>query len=114
MVTIKTLFAVAGDYGYDIPFVLEDYNGDIVNLTGYSGVKIKIAETLTAASCNLIGTCSVISTTAGSIAYTVGDGDFSTAGTYPAEIEVTFTAGKILTFRNLEVKIYDQLANTDG
>ena len=113
MVVTKTLYVVAGDYGYDVPFTLEDYNGDVVDLTGYSGVKLKVADTLTAATCNLIGTCSVVDEDAGSVSYTVANGDFSTAGVYPAEIEVTFDS-KILTFRNLEIKIYDQLANTDS
>lgn len=113
-VNTKTLYVVAGDYGYDIPFTLDDWDGDVVDLTGYSGVKLKVADTLTATSCNLIGDCSVVSTTAGSITYTIADGDFSTSGTYPAEVEVTFTAGKILTFRNLEIYVYDQLANTDS
>ena len=113
MVETKTLYIVAGDYGYDIPFTLEDWNGDVVDLTGYSAVNLKVADTLTSASCNLIGSCSVVSSEGGRIAYTIQSGDFNTSGTYPAEVEVTFTAGKILTFRNLEIKVYDQLANTD-
>lgn len=112
--TTKTLYVVAGDYGYDVPFTLEDYNGDVVNLTGYSAVKFKIADTLTASHCNLIGSCTVVNGTAGSVTYTIGTGDFATAGTFPAEIEVTYTAGKVLTFRNFEVKVYDQLSNTNS
>jgi len=113
MVTTKTLYVVAGDYGYDVSFTLEDYNGDAVDLSGYSSVSLKVADTLTAAACNIIGDCTVISEDDGSITYTVADGDFSTAGLYPAEVEVTFSS-KILTFRNLEIKVYDQLANTDS
>ena len=113
MVKNKTLYVVAGDYGYDIPFTLEDYNGDAVDITGYTNVSFKVADTLTASTCNLIGTCSVVSASVGSITYTIADGDFSTAGIYPAEVEVTFSS-EVLTFRNLEVKVYDQLANTDS
>lgn len=111
-INTKTLYVVAGDYGYPIPFTLEDFNGDAVSLVGYSTVKLKVATSLTAAACTIIGTCAVISAAAGTITYTAGTGDFTTAGTYPAEIEVTYAAGKELTFRNLEITVYDQLANT--
>jgi hypothetical protein len=113
MVKNKTLYVVAGDYGFDVPFTLEDFNGDVVNITGNTAVKLKVAETVTATSCYFIGDCSVVSAAIGSITYTVADGNFETAGVYPAEVEVSF-ATRVLTFRNLEVQVYDQLASTDG
>jgi len=105
----QTVDAVVGDKLYNIPFLLVDYGGDAVDLTDYSTVKLKVAENVTATSLMIDGTCSVTSAEGGAVAYTVQSGDFSTVGTFPAEVEVTWSSGKIVTFRNLNIKVHNDL-----
>ena len=86
------------DYGYQIPFTLEDGNGNAVNLSGASLVmKVQSAQDLTGTNLTLSGSMSIESATAGTCHYLVANGDFPSPGTFLTTVTATFT-GEVLTW----------------
>jgi len=55
------------------------------------------------------GTCTVTDAAAGKCKYNVQAGDLDTAGTYHAELEITYTGGKIITTTRFTVKVISDL-----
>lgn len=107
MTTIQDV--VRNDTGFDLNFTLKNKKtGAITDLTGNSAIKFKMA--LPDASVNKInGACTVINATAGTCKYTVQSGDMDTVGVYNAEIEVTYTGGKIVTGKGFVINVVEDL-----
>jgi hypothetical protein len=76
-----------GDQQPSFPTIVTDVNGNVVNLTGYSGVTfaLRVAYEPTTNVFENAGT--IVSPTLGSIQYTLGSTDLSglTAGVYAAQ-----------------------------
>ena len=87
------------DYGYQIPFTLQDGNGVAVNLTGASlSLKVQSAQDPTATNLTLGGNPMAIdSASAGTCHYTVANGDFPNPGTFLTTVTATFS-GEVLTW----------------
>lgn len=106
MTIIKTY---AGDKLYDIDFTLQDAAGAAFDLTGNSAIKLRAQKQGTAAL-EVDGTCSVVgAATGGKVRYNVANGELDAVGDYYAEIEVTFTGGKIVTFGDFIIRVQPQL-----
>lgn len=76
--------------------VLKDGNGDPIDLTAATQVKV-LAKNSTG-SVTWSGTCTITSAPAGAVTYTfTGVTDTSTVNSYDAEFEITWTSGKITT-----------------
>jgi hypothetical protein len=89
---------VQNDYGYQIPFTLEDGNGNAVNLSGASlALKVQSAQDPSATNLALGGSMTIDSASAGTCHYTVANGDFLSPGTFLTTITATFT-GEVLTW----------------
>ena len=92
-----------GKYGFDIPFIVQDADGNVFDLTGYT-VTFKVWDNTDTVI--LTGTCTIDSATAGTCHYTVASGDFTTEGTYTAELNLTKTDVDISTM-STTLTVYD-------
>ena len=99
--------AVAQDKLYNINFTLQDYDGNPVNLTGISTLKLK-AQIPGAEELSIDGDMTVVSAVAGTCYYQVQEGDLET-GIYEAEIEVVYVNGQIVTFTDILIKVAGDL-----
>jgi hypothetical protein len=99
--------AVAKDALYNLNFTLKDYDGNPVNLTGTSALKLK-AQKPGEAELAINGNMSVVSAAAGTCYYLVQANDFA-AGIYEAEIEATYVNGQIITFADILIKVSGDL-----
>src|SRR5579863_1227221 len=87
-----------GDYGYEIPFTLEDGNGNPVSLSGASlTFNVQSAQDPTGTNLTLGGSMTIDSATAGTCHYTVANGDFPNPGTYLTTVTASFS-GEVLTW----------------
>jgi len=93
------------DYGYDLQFTVLDVNSNAFNLTGAT-VKFQMAKpSSTALKVN--GTCTLVTPSAGTCAYTTTSGDFDTLGDYVAQLLIT-VSGKQYTIGDLNVYVKKQ------
>lgn len=99
---------VQGDYGYDINFILQDANGGVFDLTGYSALLFR-GQLSTQISLKFSGAMTVVSASSGTCKYTVALGNFSSSGVYNAEIQVTFASGAIVTFSDIQVSVQPKI-----
>jgi hypothetical protein len=85
-----------GDKGFDLQFQVLQSDGKTPVDISTATVMFKMA--LPNATENKIdGNCAITDGPNGKCKYTVRSGDLDTAGSYEAELEVTFAADKILT-----------------
>lgn len=101
---MTTIYWVRNDTQFNQEFVLKDAKGDPVDLTGNTEVRFKMAL-LNAASNKINGTCTVTDAVNGAFYYTVQDTELDTAGTYYAEVQVTFASGRIVSSRKNQLVI---------
>jgi len=100
---------VRNDTQFPINFVLTNEKNNAYDLTD-STILFKMKNTVTGDS--LMGSggeCTIVNATSGLCKYDVVDGDFSTAGIYDAELQITFSSGKIRTSKLGKIKILEDL-----
>ena len=96
-----------GDYGYDLSFTVTDSGGTPLDLSGGSvWFKTGVANTNTT---NLSGACTIVTAGSGTCTYTVGSGDFNTAGNYQWELETIYTDKVLTTDRTENIVVKDNL-----
>jgi hypothetical protein len=97
------------DTGFPITFLLTDEKNNAYDLTD-SVILFKMKNTVTGDT--LLGgggVCTIVNATSGICKYDVQDGDFSTAGIYKAELQITFTSGKVRTSKLDNIKISEDI-----
>lgn len=104
MITIKTY---KSDKLYDINFTLQDGNGTAIDLT--NGTLLFKAQKQGATTLKFSGSMSIVTAASGTCKYTVAATDFDEVGKYYAEIEITYTGGKIITFGDITVIVQPEL-----
>ena len=87
---------IQNDKGYELNFTLRDANENAIDLT--NGTLLFKAQKQGASTTKFSGAMSVVAAASGTCKYIVADGNFDEAGDYYAEIEVTYTGGKVITF----------------
>jgi hypothetical protein len=88
---LQPLQIVQNDYGYEIPFVLQDSLGNPVNLSGARlSLEVQSAQDPTRTLVTLGGSMTIDSASGGTCHYTVATGDFANPGTLLAQLSVTF------------------------
>lgn len=88
---LQPLQIVQNDYGYQIPFVLQDSLGNVVNLAGARLLlEVQSAQDPTRTLVALGGSMMIDSSSGGTCHYTVATGDFANPGTLLAQLSVTF------------------------
>jgi len=99
---------IRNDKLFDLEFQILDADGTAVDLTGYSTIRFKMmiagGDVL-----KINGVCSVTNAIEGRCKYTIQDGDLDTAGDFDAEIEITYTSGKVITTGRFYIRILEDL-----
>jgi len=98
----------ANDKGYDIQFTLQDANGDPIDLENITSLSLK-AQKQGASVVALTGAMTVISAALGTCKYVVQENELATPGDYYAEIQASFTGGKIVTFGDFVIRVLSDL-----
>lgn len=101
---------IRNDTQFDIPFEIDDADGADVPLTD-SEVRFKM-WLLGASTCKINGVCAIIEALEGKCKYTVQDNDLDTCGIYTAELEITYTSGKIITASGITVRVLEDAPAT--
>lgn len=96
-----------GDKQYDINFNLQDANGNVIDITG--ATLVLKAQKEGKVALKFSGAMSILSGPAGTCKYTVQATDFDDIGRYYAEIEITFTDGKIITLGDIVINCVSDL-----
>lgn len=97
------------DYGYQLPFTLEDGNGNAVNLTGAS-LTFTVQDSQDPTGTALFtGSMTVDSAPAGTCHYTVASGNFPNPGTFLVTITATWSGTEVLTWQGVKVIVEPQL-----
>ena len=103
-IPITTIYWVRNDTQFNQEFVMNDKRGKPVDLTGNSEVRFKMAL-LNAATNKISGACTVTDAVNGACNYAVQGTELDTAGTYYAEVQVTFPSGRIISTRKSRLVI---------
>jgi hypothetical protein len=103
-----------GDYGYELPFTLQDGNGNAVDLTGAS-LTFSVQDSQDASGTLLFsGAMTIDSATAGTCHYAVASGDFPNPGTYLAQITATWSGTEQLTWSGITIIVQPTLPKTNN
>jgi len=108
---MTAITVVQNDKLYNLNFTLKDANDNAYDLTNGTPIVLK-AQKETGTALAFSGNIAVGTATTGECYYTVQSGDFSEAGRYYAEIEATFTGGKVITFHDIIVIVKPELPRT--
>jgi hypothetical protein len=98
---------VQDDYGYSLPFTLQDNAGNVVDLTSATSVKFNCqldSDYPQQFDNNMV----VTSAAAGQCKYVVVQTDFPTAGVWNAQIVVSYT-GEVITFDGIQITVASKL-----
>jgi len=98
---------VRGDRNFYLEFTILDADGNVVNLTNATP-KLKW-KNYSDGSVNSI-TGEVVNATEGTCRFLVQDEFVGVTGEFKAEIEITYSDGKIITAPNLCIKVIPDLA----
>ena len=96
-----------GDNLVNLDFTVTDADDAVVNLTGAT-VKFKMSLP-EATTLKVNGACQIINAAAGTCRYQLTSADLDTTGAYLAELEVTFSTGRIITIRDLIINVVGDL-----
>jgi hypothetical protein len=106
---IQPIQIVQNDFGYQIPFTLEDGNGNAVNLSGaVLTLKVQSAQDPTDALITLGGSMAIDNATAGTCHYGVASGDFSNPGTFLAQITASY-GGETISWGGVQIVVLPAL-----
>jgi hypothetical protein len=107
---IQPQIITQNDYGYEIPFTLEDGNGNAVNLTGATLVlKVQSAQDPSATNLTLGGSMTIDSPSAGTCHYTVANGDFTNPGAFLTAVTATWSSSEVLTWTGPQLIVQSAL-----
>ena len=88
-----------GDLLPEIAATLKNADGTVISLLNASRVQFHMR--LRGTTVLLVdGDCSIDDAAGGQVSYEWQEGDFSAAGEYEGEFEITYTSGKVLTVPN--------------
>jgi len=106
---VNAIEVVKNDKLYDLNLKCCNASGAGVDLTGYSEIRLKIFKS-GAASCKVDAVANIVidDVANGKLHYVVQQGDFDKVGAFSVEIQVTWTAGKILTYRGLTIHVVEE------
>ena len=102
------------DYGYELPFTLQDGNGDAVNLTDAS-LSITVQDSQDPTGTALFtGSMTTDDATAGTCHYTVASGNFPNPGTFLAQVTATWSSTEVLTWSGITIIVEPKLPKSNN
>jgi hypothetical protein len=106
---VNAIEVVKNDKLYDLNLKCCNASGTGVDLTGYSEIRLKIFRAgATTSKIDTVANIVVDNVSNGELHYVVQQGDFDKVGAFSVEIQVTWTAGKILTYRGLTIHVVEE------
>jgi hypothetical protein len=98
-----------GDYGFELPFTLEDSSGNPVDLT-IASLVISVQDSQDPAQTDLFsGPMSVDSGADGTCHYTVAQGNFPNPGVFLAQIVASWSPSVVLTWPSVQIIVRPKL-----
>ena len=91
--------------GFNLNFTVKNADGSAFNLTGYT-IKLKVWRAGQPGLLLLNGGCAIDNATAGTCHYTITATDFTSVGTFKAELELT-KAGVIESTGSFDIEIME-------
>jgi hypothetical protein len=111
---IQPQIVTQGDYGYQLPFTLEDGSGNAVNLTGISSLVITVQDSQDPTQTALFsGAMAVDSASSGTCHYLVASGNFPSPGTFLAQITATWST-EVLTWNGVKIIVEPSLPKSNN
>ncbi len=111
---IQPIQIVQSDYGYQIPFTLQDGNGNAVDLTGASLV-ITVQDSQDPTTTALFsGSMTVDVAASGTCHYTVASGNFPNPGNFLAQITATWSNTEVLTWAGIKIIVQPKLPRANN
>lgn len=109
MAYIQTLYLVVGDTLPNVVFTLEDQTtGDAINLTGAT-VRMRIREVGSSTE-KAVLTCTAVDLPNGQVSTNFPSGVLDVAGTFEAELEITFSGGDVQTmYDKIKLVVRDEV-----
>lgn len=107
------LYIVKGDKEYNIDFFVKERDSDdpasllATDLTG-STIKFKVTSINNISSLLIDGTCTIANAAGGECYYTVQSTDFTTAGQYRGQLEITYTS-KVISAPRIVIDVINKL-----
>lgn len=98
---------VQGDNGMDWNFTLTDAQGVVINLTG--ATLLFFGQLVSDLAVNFNNPMSIVSALIGKCKYTVQPNDFLVAGTYSAQIRVSYGSSEAFRFSDVTVVVEPSL-----
>jgi hypothetical protein len=102
-----------GDYGYQLPFTLEDGNGNAVDISAATLV-LNVQDSQDPTQTNLFSGAMVVdSGPSGTCHYTVASGNFPNPGSFLAQIVGTW-ATEVLTWSGIKIIVEPKIPVTNN
>jgi BppU N-terminal domain len=109
---VQPIQIVQNDYGYQLPFTLEDALGNAVNLTGATlSLAVQSAQDPSGTLITLSGTIGIDNATEGTCHYTVAISDFTNPGTYLAQISAAY-GSETISWAGFQIVVLPALPKT--
>ncbi len=99
---------IKGDNGFDLFFVLQNYEGNALSLNTVSNIYFKVQKS-GEEILSFTGDMEVIDGSNGEVKYSVEQNNFSEEGRYYAEIEINFNNGQIITYDDILINVKSDL-----
>jgi hypothetical protein len=103
-----------GDYGYALPFTLEDSDGNPVDISLASLVMSVQDRQDPTQSASFSSPMTVDSGADGVCRYTVSQGDFPNPGVFLAQITATWAASEVLTWPSIQIIVRPRLPQSNN
>jgi|ERR1700733_8264126 len=110
---LQPYYVTQGAYGYELPFTLEDGNGDPVDLTD-AVLTLTVQDSQDPTDTALFtGGMTVDGASGGTCHYTVASGNFPNPGTFPAEITATWS-NESITWPSVKIIVEPSLPKSNN
>jgi hypothetical protein len=103
-----------GDYGYELPFTLEDGDGNAVDITS-AALVLNVQDSQDPSQEVLFsGSMTVDNGPDGTCHYTVAQGNFPNPGTFIAQIIATWSSTEVLTWSGVTIIVAPKLPKSNN
>jgi len=102
---MTTIYIPSSDMGFNLNFTVKNADGSALDLTGYT-IKLKVWRVGQPGLLLLNGSCDIDSAVDGTCHYTITATDFTSVGTFKAELELT-KAGVIESTGSFDIEIME-------
>ena len=102
---MTTTYIPSSDMGFNLNFTVKNADGSAFNLTGYT-IKLKVWRAGQPGLLLVNGSCAIDSAVDGTCYYTITATDFTSVGTFKAELELT-KAGVIESTGSFDIEVME-------